>query len=116
MTAHTSTRLTLPAPRDYRNAADTLHDAHDAVESIEWRLRAIVNAYETSDPLDQPPELDDVGALCSFVNDVERVIRQLTTKHDELRRELDEIDVMRLDSYGLARDQADGRATPAATA
>jgi hypothetical protein len=98
MTTTVSAKLALPAPSDYRNAAGTLYDAHDAVESIEWRLQAIVNAYENDDLIEGRPAADDVVALYSFVDDVDRLVDQLTAKRDELRRELAAINLMRRDA------------------
>lgn len=64
MTAHSFPSLAPPDQYNYRRAADRLHDAHDAVESIEWRLRMVAaDAYEKDDQLEQSPSLADVGAL-----------------------------------------------------
>lgn len=96
MTTHATTPLTLPTPHDYGRAADSLQDAYDAVETIEWQLGKVSDAYET-DHVEQSPSPADVGELFGFVDDVDRLTIQLTTKRDELRRRLDGLNLMRRD-------------------
>jgi hypothetical protein len=105
--------VSLPAPHDYSGAAGTLHDAHDAIEAIEWRLQRVVDAYERDDQLEQAPQLDDVGALWAFVDDVDRLTKQLVTKRDELRRTLATVNLMRLDSGAELTGTMPTGATPA---
>jgi hypothetical protein len=93
MKTHTPT---LPESHDYAGAADKLQVSFDALESIEWRLRTIADTHENDEQL-EPPSLADVGALWAFAADVDRLISQLATKRDELRRELAAINLMRLE-------------------
>jgi hypothetical protein len=101
MTTHASTS-TLPTPADYTRTVSALVAAQETVETITWRLREIVDSYDGG-RAPTTPTPDDVVAVFSLVDELERTTNDLDEKRRQLQDMLRRINLARLEAADALR-------------